>query len=136
MVYAALGYTAMVMAVMLNAAQSFLWRPRRLAWVEVALFFVGRPEPVLGVLSEAQGRLRRRRESSSAPSRNAARRRSFRRARRPTDRPVSGWVMPRWAVRRLRVLAGREPQSPAGPGDPRVQARVRASRPSRAGAST
>jgi len=74
--------TTEVLAVMLNAVLGVGWRPRRLAWVEVALFFAGRPEPVLGALGEAQGRLRRRRESSSAPSMNAARRRLFRRSRR------------------------------------------------------
>ena len=50
----------MVMAVMLYAVLGVVWRPRRLARVEVALFFVGRPEPVLEALSEAEGRLRRR----------------------------------------------------------------------------
>jgi len=48
------------MAVILNAAQGFLWRPRRLVRVEVASYPVGRPEPVLRALSEAEGRLRRR----------------------------------------------------------------------------
>ena len=53
MLNAVLGYTTTVMAVKLYAALGVVWRPRRLAWVEVALFFVGRPEPVLGALGEA-----------------------------------------------------------------------------------
>jgi len=60
MLKAVLGYITTVMAVMLDAALGVVGRPRRLAWVEVALFFVGRREPVLGALSEAEGQLRRR----------------------------------------------------------------------------
>ena len=37
MLDAALGYTSVVMAVMVNAALGVVWPPRRLAWVEVAL---------------------------------------------------------------------------------------------------
>ena len=55
MLKAVLGYITTVMAVMLDAALGVVGRPRRLAWVEVALFFVGRREPVLGALSEAEG---------------------------------------------------------------------------------
>ena len=51
------GYTTEVMAVMLYAVLGVVWRPRRPAWVEVALFFVGRPEPVLGAPGEAEGLL-------------------------------------------------------------------------------
>ena len=52
--------TTEVLAVMLNAVLGVVWRPRKLAWVEVAPFFVGLPEPVLGALGEAEGQLRRR----------------------------------------------------------------------------
>ena len=54
MLYAALGYTAKVMVVMLDAVLGVVWRPRRLARVKVALFYVGRPEPVLRALGEAR----------------------------------------------------------------------------------
>jgi hypothetical protein len=62
MLNAALGYTTEVMAVMLNAVLGVVWRPRRLAWVEVALFSVDRPEPVLGAQSRqlSTARLRSR----------------------------------------------------------------------------
>jgi len=53
MLNAVLGYTTVVIGVMLYAVLGFVWRPRRLAWVEVALFFVDRPEPVLEALGEA-----------------------------------------------------------------------------------
>jgi len=53
MLYAALGHTTGVMAAMVNAALGVVWPPRRLAWVEVALFFVGLPEPILEALGEA-----------------------------------------------------------------------------------
>ena len=53
MLDAALGHTTGVMAVMLNAILGVVGRPRRLARVEVASYPVGRPEPVLGALSEA-----------------------------------------------------------------------------------
>jgi len=42
------------MAVMLDAVLGVVWRPRRLARVKVALFYVGRPEPVLRALGEAR----------------------------------------------------------------------------------